>query len=266
MKKIVYILLFLFILSCSENPFRSGNSKKIRVEGKVVETFYSERVVFSVRPLPSVNLLIGATVVTETGNDGRYRIHIEKPGEYILFAQKSDYLSKSMRLDLLSGVYRERDFHLERLHEEPHGWWTFPATGDGGRVAITGEGLCIFSGGRDHVYATKTISVPNNRHYTFVANLRKDPATELIYWGVHPQIEGYNWKEDIYNINGWRKSEISYTINDTTVVDIDYIYDEEGNIIDVIYIYPETVEVVIKIGVQLGTNYPTGFFQEIRWE
>ncbi|MCL2064126.1 MAG: carboxypeptidase-like regulatory domain-containing protein [Candidatus Cloacimonetes bacterium] len=231
-----------------------------------METFYSNSIIFSVQPLPEVNLRIGNDYIAETDINGRYRFQIGSPGEYYLFAEKSGYLGESSRLDLIKGDKILRDFYLPRVNEDAHGWFRFPATSDGGQVNITADGLCIFSRGRDHVYATKVISVPNNRTYRFIANMKKDPNTQYIYFGVQPQIAGYEWKEDYINLDGWRISEIDYHIFDTTTKEVSYIFDEAGNVLDTVNLYPENVNVVLKIGVQLGTNYPLGFFREIRIE
>ena len=265
MKRIHYLLLILLIVSCSENRIDPYNNR-IRVEGRVVETYYSENIIFSVRPLINVKLRIGDTYITETNGEGKYNFNLYKDGQYYLFAEKENYRTNSMRLDLIKGIYRERDFHLEKVDEGSHGWVTFPATGDGGKVAITADGLCIFSGGREHVYATKTIRVANNNTYRFIANLRKDPATQMIYFAIMLQIPGHEWIYDYWNINNWRISEIVQKINDTTILDVSYIYDDDGNIIDTVYTYPEFVDVVLKIGVEQGTNFPTGYFREIRVE
>jgi len=87
--------------------------------------------------------------------------------------------------------------------------------------------------------------------------------TQRIYFGVQPQIAGGIWVYDSIQVDGWRNSLIRMQINDTTVVDSLLIYDGEV-LIDTIYIYPESIDVVMKIGAEFGTNFPTAYFNEIR--
>ena len=268
MKKIVYIFLMVFWVSCSGNLTESQkNSNKIRVEGQIVETYYSQDIIFSVLPLSEVRLRVNHDFVAETNREGKYSFYIHEAGQYHLFAEKNHYKTKSTVLSVIKGDRLKRDFYLERQDESSStGWSPTPMPTGGGHVSITAEGLTIYSSGRDEVFATKTISLKNNRDYKFTASMKKDPLTHVIYFAVQPQMPGGIWKEDRTNLNNWRQGSISYFINDTTVIDMSYIYDDEGAIIDTVYVYPENVDVVLKIGVELGTDFPIGYFREIKVE
>jgi len=248
MRKFLFIILVIFTISCSDNLFWfRKNPNKIRVEGRVVETYYSNSVIFSVVPLNNVRLRLGESFITETDELGRYRFDMYKDGIYYLFAEKNNYKTKSMRLDLINGPYTGRDFHLERDDEDSPGWLSFPATSDGGRTIITADGLSVYSLGREEVYAIKTITLSKNKTYRFYVNLRKDPSTQLIYFAVQPQIPGHPWITETTNLDKWQNIVVTCSIN----IDNQDI---------------ETVDVTLKVGVSGGTDYPIGYFREIRVE
>ena len=266
MRKYLLIIFVLLTISCSEYPTRSKDRNRIKIDGRVVETHYTDSLLFSVRALSEVSLRLNHDILAETNKEGRYSFYIGKEGQYYLFAEKSDYKSHSTYLNVIKGDKLKRDFYLEKRDEPAHGWLTFPMTSDGGEIFITADGLCLTSRGRAEVYAIKTITVKNQKTYRFISSMRKDPNTQLIYFGVQPQIKGLDWVYEPTNLNNWRESIISCFINDTTIIGIDYIYDNAGAIIDTVYIYPETVDVVLKIGVELGSDFPTGYFREIKIE
>ena len=267
MKKMIFYCMMLLLISCSDNPFGWWkNPNKIIVEGRVVETFYTNNIIFSVVPLAGVEMRLGHEIVDVTDNYGRYSFTLLNKNEYMLYAEKSGYITKSMKLDLVSGPYKERDFHLERVDETSPGWLSSPPTSDGARIMITADGLCVYSLGKSEVFATKTINLPNNKSYRFVSSVLKDQATQYIYFGVQPQISGHAWVTDSTNLNRWREIGVYLYINDTRIIRVDNVYDNDGNLIGTVNVYPETVDVVLKIGVEGGTNYPIGYFREIRIE
>jgi|GEM_PF-2835855 len=264
MKVFVCFLCIMLLTSCMENPFRWHERDKIRVEGRIVETYYDTDTIFSVRPLSGVNLRLDYNILTETNNNGYYKAILHKIGAYTLFAEKYNYKTKQTHLNVILGDKLVRDFYLERLDEHPIGWQTFPMSLDGGKLMITADGLTLTSGGKNDVYAVKDIKLKNHQSYKFTASMKKDPLTRLIYFAIQPQIKGSDWIYDSTNLNNWREAIISFNINDTSIVDMSYIYDDAGVVIDTLFVYPDSVDVLLKIGAEQGSDFPIGYFREIK--
>lgn len=259
MKKIAFftfLLSILILLSCVTDP-KTKHSCKAHVQGIVVETYYSDEIIFSTKPVADAYIYYDGEPVAVTNPKGEYYFCLHDFGYYTFIAQKQNYVSES-RTQYITGKKTIVDYRLERPDEPNHGWGPFPESTNGPVIDIRGEGLSLYSRYGDQIYATKTITLANNQKYKFSAKLLKDKSTQEVYFGVLPQIRGAEWIYDRCNVNGWHSSYITQGIYDATIIDSVYV---QG--VGYLYIYPETVEVVLKLGANYG-DYPMGHFNMIK--
>ena len=261
MKNLLLFLIILLTLSCAKEtigPNGNDSNGRTRIYGQVVETFYTPEILFSVKGLEGVNIKVGNQVVTQTNAEGKFNFYLNEHGVYTIYAEKNHYDSDSEQVNTITGDNLERNFYLRRENEGPHGWNAFPMTITGARLSITNEGLSLFSLGYNQIYATKTFKLANNHHYKFLAKIKKDVMTQRVYFAVQPQIDDYDWIYQSWQVDNWRDCIIDYFINDTTIIDTIYVDN------DPLYIYPDSVVVVLKIGAELGSFSPTGYFKDIK--
>jgi hypothetical protein len=258
MKRIVYFLVVFALTACSDIIDPHGDHKnQIVIYGRVVETYYTANIIFSVRPLAGVDIKVADQPIATTDNNGEYHIHLHKEAYYTIVAEKEGYFPESTSRQAYLGNKYEMDFYLEQLDEDHHDWGAFNQYA---RISITADGLCLYSLGNSEIYATRTVTLPNQKTYKFSAKMKKDPVAREIYFGIRPQINGVNPIYDRCNISGWHPSEIVFAVNDTTVID----YEDIGGTL--MPIYNQFVDVVLEIGVSSTGDYPIGYFNHIKVE
>jgi hypothetical protein len=263
MKKIYFnLLIILIIIGCKSKTTDAGNGvgiNEMSVYGIVVETIYTEDVLFSVQGLAGVSIVVNGDTLAITDIAGNYSIEFQQEGHYTLYAQKDGYVYDSQTVNLYDQIELQRDFYLQKDNEVSHGWHAFNM---GARISIDSDGLSLYSLGLREAYATKRIKLANNLIYSFSAKVKKDIMTQTIYFAVQPQINGNEWQYQSWMLDEWRDCIIEYEINDTTVLDSTLVYQDEV-ITDTLYIYPDSVDVVLKIGVEGNTDHPAGSFKDI---
>ena len=255
MKKcLLWFCILLLFASCAKEEHEDYCDA--HVYGHVVETYYTEEIIFSTRPVVDAAIFYDGEIIAMSNHKGEYDICLWHEGYYGFIAEKSGYFSES-RSRYINNRRNKIDFWLERLDEPHHGWGAFPAITNGPVLEITAEGLSLYSRSGHEIYATKTVTLPNNGLYKFKANMLKDVATAEIYFGIQPQIKDSEWLYQTWNLNGWRPGLIEKRIYDTTIIDSHYV---EG--VGFLYEYPAHVDVVLKIGVNSG-DLPAGHFNNI---
>lgn len=258
-------LLFLVLMACTEKTTEPGsgngnNSKSIIVHGRIVETFYSDEVIFSVVPLKDVVLSIGEDILAVSDPDGKYKLVFNEEGYYTINVSKTGYYTESKNVVILKGNHLERDFYLQREGEGSHGWHSFSI---GARTEICADGLALFSLGFREAYAIRNLRVKNNSTYIFKAKVKKDVMTRRIFFSLKPKLTVDDWITQSWQLDDWRNCEIKYSFNDKTIIDTIYTY-IENEISDTIYVYPDSLDIVLKIGVEDNTNFPVGYFTDIK--
>jgi len=228
----------------------------VHVFGKVIETHYTNDILFSTKPVCDVHIFYNNEIVAVSNLKGEYSFCLDNYGYYTFTAKKNGYLEGSRSL-YINNKKNGVDFRLERKNEVHHGWSPFPATTNGPILEVTGEGLCLYSRGGMQIYATKTVRVQNNKNYAFSAKVLKDKSTKQIYFGIQPLIKDSNWVYQLWNLDGWRSCLIHQKINDTTIIDSIFV-DKVGYL----YVYPDSVDVVLKIGADYN-DFPVGYFTNI---
>ncbi len=264
MKKIFIVcIICILLLSCKEKLTEAGsngNSGKMFLYGTVVETVYTDDVLFSVKGLAEVVLVIGADTLAVTDETGFFRFEIKNEGIFSVYAHKDGYLYESKNINIRKGEQLERGFYLQRDDEISHGWNAFNM---GARISIDSEGLALYSLGLREAYATKSIILDNHKSYIFSARVKKDVMTGEISFAVRPQISDCEWVYQTWMLDGWRHCVIEYELNDLTVIDSVLVYQGDA-VTDTVYVYPDTVTVVLKIVVDGNTDHPAGSFTDIK--
>jgi len=257
---IIALTVLLAFTSCGDLLTESRKKKKVNVSGTVVETFFDERTIFSVRGLANASIVHAGEVVTMTDSNGRYGLYLRQGGWITVRAEKANYRSAARTFFLNVDEHRIADFWLEREDEESHGWHPFSEGQTGGQLEITPKGLTLFEYNRESLYATKLIELPNNNTYRFSANVMKDIMSQRIFFEVLPQIPDHSGRRQTMTVNGWQRCSFALEINHV----IKELVYENGVIVDTLFIHPPNVDVVLKIGVGGGTRNPQGYFNEIR--
>ena len=249
----LYILLLL-IISCATEP--EDKHRDVFVYGPVVETYYNEQIIFSTKPVLDASILYNDQIVAVSNHLGKFDFCIGHYGYFTFISQKEGYLPES-RTRYINNKTSHIDFYLQKPDESHHGWGPFPATSNGPDLEVTPDGLSLYSRGDNHIYATKTITLENNQSYKFKADVLKDPLAREIYFGIIPQIKDSGEQIVTKTINGWQLCLIAEQLNDTTKLDSIEVGHGEYS-----YIYPDSVDVVLKIGVE-GIDMPIGYFNYI---
>jgi len=260
----LFFCLVLFCLSLLVSCITNDKQKErenIVVYGMVVETMYTEEMIFAAIPLPGVHVMVGPHVIMSTNRYGEYKFYIKEEGNHTISFRKEDFKTEYLTLyNVRKGDKLLREVYLEKLDEQYHGWNFFPM----GQVdsSITPDGLRLSSNTTQQLYATQTVTLKNMLEYKFTAMLmRHKGLTKTVYFGMKPQIDNdEDWVYDRIEANGWRPCIIRQYIFDNTKIDstmIDGKYE---------YRYPETVDVVLKLGVEYGSDTPTGYFNFIKIE
>ena len=272
MKYFAFAMIILLLLtSCADFP-TSSRRKKVNVSGYVVETYFPDtNTIFSVRGVHLAAITFGGEVIAVTNPRGKYQLFIPRDGDVTLRAEKEGYFFAKRDFILRKDEHRIMDFWLEREDEECHGWSAFSEGLTLGQIQITPNGLTLIvgarepsHGGREHLYATKLIELPNHATYTFTAKVNKDIMSDYIFFEALPLITGHRGQRHTWTIDKWQLCSVTVEVNDTTVIGTENIYDEEGDIVGIKEIYPPMVDIVLKIGVGGGTRSPQGYFNNIR--
>ena len=248
-------ILLLFIVSCATEPH--DKNCRAHVYGHAVETYYSEEIVFSTKPVAGASIFYNNEIVAMTNQKGEYDFCLPHYGYFTFISQKMGYLPKSATL-YINNKASHIDFYLEKPEERHHGWGAFPATSNGPDLEVTADGLSLYSRGDNYIYATQTVTLENGRHYKFIADVKKDVISREISFGIIPQIKDASAQIMTRTINGWQKCLIEDFLYDTTKLDSTLV--EEGVYS---YTYPDSVDVVLKIGVE-GIDLPIGYFNFIK--
>jgi len=257
------MVVFLFFVSCTD-LITGSRGKKANISGAVVETFYDETTIFSVRGLADVAIIHAGDVVAVTNMYGHYRLYMRQEGDIWLRAFKENYRpSRAYPIYSFSknDPRKHIDFWLEREDEESHGWFSFSEGLTRGELEITPKGLTLLGWGRGHLYATKLIELPNSARYRFSTKVLMDVLPQYAFFEVLPQIPNdKGMRHNLNNTRGWHKCSVTLDINH---VIIEYIW-EHGEIVDTLFTRPPMVDIVLKIGVGGGTQNPQAYFNEIR--
>ena len=260
MKYLLFSMIVVLIFTSCADIITGGKKKKVNISGYVVETFYDEDTIFSVRGLADVGIFHAGAVVAATNSYGRYRLYLPRDGWTTLRAEKENYRSDAQTFELRRDEHRIIDLWLEREDEQSHGWSPFSYGLTGGHLMITPKGLTLYGYGREFLYATRLIELPNNATYRFSAKVLKDVLSQSIYFEVLPQIPEHRGMRQTWTLDKWQRCSFSMEINHVMK---ELVY-ENGVVVDTLFIRPPTVDVVLKVGVGGATQNPLGYFNEIR--